>query len=53
MLTFKKTKNYLYSTSGVNLEEGGLYNSKQTKDELETILKKIEPFLIKQFKDTI
>ena len=53
LLSFKRAKNYLYSTSGVNLEEGGLYNSKQTKEELETILKKIEPFLIKQFKDTI
>lgn len=53
ILSFKRAKNYLYSTSGVNLEEGGLYNSNQTKDELETILKKIEPFLIKQFKGTI
>lgn len=53
MFSFKRTKNYLYSTSGVNLDEGGLYNSNQAKDELETILKKIEPFLIKQFKDTI
>jgi hypothetical protein len=53
MFSFKRAKNYLYSTTGVNLEEGGLYNSNQTKDELETILKKIEPFLIKQFKDTI
>ena len=53
ILSFKRAKNYLYSTSGVNLEEGGLYNSNQTKDELEIILKKIEPFLIKQFKGTI
>ena len=53
MISFKKAKNYLYSTSGINLEEGGLYNSKHTKDELEKILKKVELFLIKQFKDTI
>jgi hypothetical protein len=53
MISFKKAKNYLYSTSGINLEEGGLYNSKHTKDELEAILKKVELFLIKQFKDTI
>ena len=51
--SINKTKNYLYSTNGFNLEEGGLYYSGQTKKELDLILKKIEPFLIKQFKDTI
>ena len=48
-----KSKNYLYTANGINLEEGGLYKTGQTKKELDIILKKIEPFLIKQFKDTI
>ena len=51
--SINKPKNYLYTTNGFNLEEGGLYYSGQTKKELDLILKKIEPFLIKQFKDTI
>ena len=52
-ISINKSKNFLYTTNGFNFEEGGLYSSEQTKEELEKILKKIEPFLIKQFKDTI
>ena len=53
LISINKAKHYLYTNSGINLDEGGLYSSDQTKEELEIILKKIEPFLIKQFKDTI
>ena len=48
-----RTKNYLFTTNRFNLDEGFLYSSEQTKEELDIILKKIEPFLIKQFKGTI
>ena len=53
LLTINKGKNFLYTTNGFNLEEGGLFTTEHSKEELEIILKKIEPFLIKQFKDTI
>ena len=52
LFSINRAKNFLYTTNGFNLEEG-LYSTGQTKEELEIILKKIEPFLIKQFKDTI
>ena len=48
-----KPKNYLYTSNGISLEEGGLLKTGQTKQELDIMLKKIEPFLIKHFKDTI
>ena len=51
--SINKSKNNLYTTNGINLEEGRLYKTGQTKKELDNILKKIEPFLIKQFKETI
>lgn len=52
ILYFNKTKNFLYTTNFFNFNEE-LYSTKQTKEELKAILKKIESFLIKQFKDTI
>ena len=53
LFSLNKAKKFLYTTNGFSLEEGGLYSNELTKEELNIILKKIEPFLIKQFKDTI
>ena len=53
LFSLNKTKNFLYTTNEFNLEEGGQFSNGLTKEELNIILKKIEPFLIKQFKDTI
>ena len=54
IVSIRKVNNYAYSAlKDSYLEEKGLYSSRDTKDELEKILKKIEPFLIKQFKDGV
>ena len=53
LFSLNKAKKFLYTTNGFSPEEGGLYSNELTTEELNIILKKIEPFLIKQFKDTI